>query len=172
MSDDRATTWLITGAAGAGKTTYARRLAGEAGVLRFSADEWIPTLFGADEPDAADPAWRRERVERCTAVIQGLVLQAAAIGEAKLGRGAVLDLGMETRAERERMYAWARGAGLVTSLVYIDVPAATRWERLAARPAGRGEPATDRVSFDQRSARFEPPDEHELAAHRGRRIRA
>ena len=36
---------LIVGCTGAGKTTYARRLADEIGGIRFSIDEWMMALF-------------------------------------------------------------------------------------------------------------------------------
>ena len=39
---------MVCGGVGAGKTTYARKLADEIGGLRFSIDEWMTSLFGPD----------------------------------------------------------------------------------------------------------------------------
>src|SRR5689334_16988583 len=41
---------LICGSTGAGKTTYARRLADEIGAVVFSIDEWMAALFWMDAP--------------------------------------------------------------------------------------------------------------------------
>lgn len=59
---------LICGSTGAGKTTYAIRLADQIGAARFSVDEWMTALFWADSPQPLDPAWAIERVRRCVAL--------------------------------------------------------------------------------------------------------
>ncbi|MFN9580481.1 MAG: AAA family ATPase, partial [Novosphingobium sp.] len=60
---------LIVGSTGAGKTTYARRLAEELGGVRFSIDEWMMTLFWADSPQPIEFQWTIERVRRCEALV-------------------------------------------------------------------------------------------------------
>lgn len=60
---------LIVGCSGAGKTTYARRLADETGGIRFSIDEWMMALFWKDSPQPLEFAWTMERVRRCEAQI-------------------------------------------------------------------------------------------------------
>ena len=75
-----AETILVVGCTGAGKTTYARKLADELGALRFSIDEWMMPLFGPDQPTPIRFDWMMERVNRCEAMIFSLVQQAAARG--------------------------------------------------------------------------------------------
>ena len=55
---------LICGATGAGKSTYAERLATDLGGVRFSIDEWMQALHNANKPDAPSFEWFHERVRR------------------------------------------------------------------------------------------------------------
>jgi predicted kinase len=48
-----ATVHLIHGCLGAGKTTFAKKLAEEVNGVRFNPDEWMVRLYGEDPP--ADP---------------------------------------------------------------------------------------------------------------------
>ena len=57
--------FLISGSTGAGKTTYAKKLAKEHSAQVFSVDEWMKTLFWMDAPKGGDLKWALERVRRC-----------------------------------------------------------------------------------------------------------
>ncbi|HEY8068088.1 MAG TPA: AAA family ATPase, partial [Burkholderiales bacterium] len=60
-----ATVHIVFGSQGAGKTTYARRLASEVKGTRFSIDDWMGELFGPDLPKPMSLPWIMERVRRC-----------------------------------------------------------------------------------------------------------
>jgi predicted kinase len=157
---------LIVGSTGAGKTTYARRLADELGAVRFSIDEWMIGLFWADSPQPIEFAWTMERVERCEAQIFAMVRQLAARGVP-----AVLDLGFTTKAHRDKFRALAVEAGLSAAVHFIDVPADERWYRVNRRNKERGE--TYAMQVDRQifmDAMWEPPLEAEWSADGGLRI--
>ena len=56
---------LICGGTGAGKTTYAMKLAADIGGARFSIDEWMTNLYWMDSPQPLVAEWSLERVRRC-----------------------------------------------------------------------------------------------------------
>lgn len=159
---------MIVGCTGAGKTTYARKLAEELGSVRFSIDEWMTTLFWADSPQPIEFSWTMERVNRCEARIFDMVLQLAACGVT-----AVLDLGFTRLEHRDKFRALAREAGLTVAIHFIDVPADERWCRVNHRNKQRGETfamEVDRQMFDFMEAMWEPPSEAEWRAAGGLRI--
>lgn len=159
---------LVVGSTGAGKTTYARRLAEELGGVRFSIDEWMTTLFWADSPQPIEFAWTIERVQRCEAQIAAMARQLAARGVP-----AILDLGFTTKEHRDRFRAFAAQADLGAAVHFIDVPADERWQRVNRRNSERGETyamQVDRQMFDFMDAMWEPPLEAEWSAGGGCRI--
>jgi predicted kinase len=158
---------VICGSTGAGKTTYARRLSDVCGGVRFSIDEWMTALFWMDAPEPLEAVWARERVDRCLHQIW-----ATAQGVAGRGIACVLDLGFSQASDRERFYRLGAEAGLSAQLHWLDVPAVLRWERIETRNRERG--ATYALPFDVTREMFdfmesiwEPPTEHEMAAHDG-----
>ena len=159
---------LIVGSTGAGKTTYARRLADELGGVRFSIDEWMTTLFWADSPQPIEFQWTIERVRRCEAQIMATAQQVVA-----RGLPALLDLGFTTREHRDRFRALASEASLSAAVHFIDVPADERWFRVNRRNKERGETyamQVDRQMFDFMDAMWEPPLEAEWSAGGGLRV--
>lgn len=159
---------LIVGSTGAGKTTYARRLADALGGVRFSIDEWMTTLFWADSPQPIEFQWTIERVHRCETQIMAMAQQVAARGLPVL-----LDLGFTTKEHRDRFRAFAENAGLRAAVHFIDVPADERWFRVNRRNKERGETyamQVDRQMFDFMEAMWEPPLEAEWSAGGGCRI--
>ena len=159
---------LIVGCTGAGKTTYARRLADELGAVRFSIDEWMMTLFWKDSPQPLQFAWTMERVERCEAQIFATARQVA-----ERGVPAVLDLGFTTRKHRDKFRLLGADAGLSVAIHFVDVPADERWRRVERRNAERGETyamTVDRSMFDFMEGLWEPPSEAEWSATGGRKI--
>jgi len=159
---------LIVGSTGAGKTTYARRLAEELGGVRFSIDEWMTTLFWADSPQPLEFAWTMERIARCEAQIFAMVRQLAAHGVP-----ALLDLGFTTKEHRDKFRALAAEVGLSVAVHFIDVPADERWQRVNRRNQERGETyamQVDRQMFDFMDAMWEPPLEAEWLDGGGLRV--
>lgn len=159
---------LIVGSTGAGKTTYARRLADEVGGVRMSIDEWMTTLFWADSPQPLQFDWTIERVNRCETQIFALARQLAARGVP-----AILDLGFTTKEHRDKFRALASEHDLSALVHYLDVPAVERWQRVSRRNAEQGETyamQVDRQMFDFMEGMWEPPDEPEWSADGGRRV--
>lgn len=149
------TVHLISGLQGAGKSTYARRLADETGAVRFSIDEWMHQLYGPDLPQPLDVTWIMERVRRCEQRIW-----ATASEVATAGGDVVLDLGFMTVASRTEFADLARASALPVQLHIVDAPRDLRRERVLARNAARGETFAFEVTpgmFDFMESRFERP---------------
>jgi len=155
---------FICGSTGAGKTTFAIRLATEIGGLRLSIDEWMAALFWMDTPQPLDPAWSQERVNRSQAQMWRVASEAAA-----RGLPVVLDWGFGARKERARYAVLAGEAGLAVRLHFLDVPADERWRRVQCRNDAGGDThqlpfAVTREMFDFVETLWEPPSAQEIAA--------
>lgn len=163
---------LICGSTGAGKTTYAKRLADQLGAVRFSIDEWMTALFWMDAPQPIDAAWSMERVERCNAQIW-----RTAADLANHNVPIVFDLGFPTQEERQRFRSLAGSAGLSVQLHYLDVPIDERWRRVQARNEAGADVnqlpfQVTRDMFDFVETLFEAPTDEELLAADGIRVTA
>src|SRR5262245_21158636 len=86
------TAHLIHGYLGAGKTTFAKRLAAETGAVRYSPDELMVARHGHDPP---------ERHFRSYLAAIGAEIEAAWPQTLASGRDVVLDFGFWTRARRD-----------------------------------------------------------------------
>ena len=157
---------LICGPTGAGKTTYARQVADEAGAVRFSIDEWMSALFWMDAPDPFLPAWAMQRVERSAAMIW-----RTAADICRRGVPCVLEIGLTSAATRERYAGLAREAGFAVKLHLVDAPVEERWKRVEARNRA---PDADQLPFEVTRQMFdfvetlwERPTAAELAANDG-----
>ncbi|MHA1546060.1 MAG: AAA family ATPase [Alphaproteobacteria bacterium] len=152
---------LIAGPTGAGKTTHARHICEQTGALRFSIDEWMAALFGADTPEPPTFDWAIARVERCEAQIWAVCVQA-------LGAGVdvALDLGFTTRAQRERFRQLAVAQGAQSVLHYVTAQKSLRHSRVQRRNADHSETfafAVTDAMFKFMEARLEVPDPAENA---------
>ncbi|MFM5916402.1 MAG: AAA family ATPase [Novosphingobium sp.] len=151
---------MIVGCTGAGKTTYARKLADQIGAVRFSIDEWMTALFWTDSPQPLQFEWTMERIARCETQIFACVQQLASRGVPSL-----LDLGFTRKEHRDRFRALCADAGLSNAVHFIDVPADERWYRVNRRNNERGETyamQVNRQMFDFMEGMWEPPGEDEL----------
>jgi predicted kinase len=141
---------LLCGLVGAGKTTYARRLAGEVPAVRFSLDEWMLRLYQLryDDPRYVS------RLDGCTALIWDTAKQVL-----DLGHDVVLDW---NQWSLERRRAWrhrAEGAGYGVVLHHVDVSLETAIRQTLARPAEdvTGAHRIDEAAVRHFSTIFEPP---------------
>jgi len=159
---------LVCGSTGAGKTTYALKLAADLGAVHFSIDDWMVRLFGPDQPARPDWAWITARLARCEAQMLDAARQLAA-----LGISSILDLGLQQAAQRRRVADAARAAAIGVRLHVIDVPAAERWRRVEQRNSARGDTfrlTVTRPMFEAIEALWQLPDAAEMLELNGVRI--
>lgn len=141
---------LIIGPVGAGKSTFARQLAREHRAVRLILDDWMATLFGADErPAVGRIEWYVERTHRCLDQIWKLTEGLVAVDT-----NVVLELGLIRSEDRERFYARVDQAGFGLTVYVLDAPRAVRRERVLRRNVEKGETFAMEV----------PPDFFELAS--------
>ena len=154
------TVHLICGAPGAGKTTYAAALAKRTKGVKFTTDEWMATLFGADWPPSATLDWILDRETRCEA---GMWLAADQLIGA--GIDVILDIGLSKRDHRDRARMRVARTTAESKLHYLDVDRDARLERVMQRNAERAGTHAFHVSqpmFDFFDRWFEPPTDDEL----------
>ena len=157
-----ATSHIVFGRQGAGKTTYSRQLANSVNAVRFSIDEWMIELFGPDLPKSMSLSWVMPRVQRCETRIWSVASQ---IG--KTGGSVVLDLGFMRIDDRRRFAALAEESGMASQLHHVDAPHSIRRARVMARNQERGETFAFEVTpdmFDFMETKFESPTDAELAS--------
>jgi predicted kinase len=137
---------LMIGLPCSGKTTYARRLAGETNALLLSLDVWHVKLFGDDSGQAQHDE-RHVRVENVMWDVAKHVL--------KMGGDVVLDYGCWARVERDDYRNRAN---------YMDVPYAELYRRLEERNRNRPEGVFEisKAEMDRYVIIFQPPAKDEL----------
>ncbi|MEY9860232.1 putative kinase [Catenulispora sp. GAS73] len=144
---------MLAGLTGSGKTTYARRLEAEHGVLRLSVDEEVFARHGrhgVDYPEEEYPA-------RAAPVAEDVQQRLAE--EIRAGRSVVLDYGLWLRVEREAYKELVEAAGGSWRLIYLKVDRAELLRRLAERNVRQDANALTVTPemLDQFAARFEEP---------------
>jgi predicted kinase len=161
---------LIEGPVGAGKSTYATRLAAELGAPRLDLDDWFVTLFSPDRPADGFLDWYLDRKQRC-------LEQIWHVTEAILDVDphVVLELGLVGRADRAGFYARVDAADHDLEVHLLDEPADVRRERVRARNRSHG--ATFKMAvpdeiFELADRAWEPPDDAEISARRIRLVRS
>jgi len=145
---------LLCGLPGAGKTTLARRLAGELGAIRFCPDEWL-TELAIDLLDV--PA--RDRLER-----KLWQLTRELLGK---GQTVILEYGFWSREERDEKRAFAREIGVPVELRFLDAPFEELLRRIEVRNHS-GDPYTvplTREMLVEYLPLFQAPDAVELALY-------
>ncbi len=160
--------YLICGATGAGKTTYAEALALQVSGLRFSIDEWMERLYNSDKPETGIFEWLSPRVERSWAQMRDIAERLVA-----LNVPAIFDCGLTRKQERDIFADWAAQKGFSVSLHFVDVPSETRWQRVQKRNQEQAETyqfEVTREMFDFIERMWEAPDMIEMNVLNGRRI--
>ncbi len=93
---------LIVGSTGAGKTTYAKKLANQITAAVYSIDDWMKALYWQDMPERPDhqwfvenSKWYTDRISHC----EDLILKSS-IERAQRHENTILDLGFSTAVHR------------------------------------------------------------------------
>ena len=147
---------LLCGLPGSGKTTVARQLEAEVDAVRFCPDEWMSAL-GIDLFDQTS----RSRIESIQWELAARLLRCGAV--------VVIEWGLWTRSDRDRLHAAARQIGVPVELRYLDAPLDVLWQRVRDRGAD-AEWANVNLTYDhlvEYHTMFEPPDAAELARYDG-----
>jgi predicted kinase len=119
------TAFLIYGQIGAGKTTVARKLEEERQAVRFTSDEWVTTLYGAEEGSVPDFEKALGRVE---SVIEPLWMRCL-----RVGVDVVLDLGFWSRAKRDHVRQAVVSSGGTVELLSVVTDVDVAWHRVEQR---------------------------------------
>jgi predicted kinase len=148
-----ATVHLICGFLGAGKTTFARRLATEKSALRFSVDELYLRLFANGPTYELDQA----ALERLLGALNDTWPPIVAAGV-----DVVLDFGFWRRALRDEARSLARGIGAEARLYWLQCPDATAVQRCLQRNGSAGAFLISEQGYYALKLQFEPPGADEM----------
>lgn len=152
---------MICGPVGAGKTTYAIKLAKELGAVRFSIDDWISELFLPDNPDPFSYEWALARAMRCERRI--LAVSRDILDH---GTDVIWDMGCMERSQRDRIINALGDAPHLLRMYSVDAPAAVRRARVRQRnierPTGFVIDVTDEI-FDFMESRSAPVSSDEAS---------
>jgi predicted kinase len=147
------TAYLIHGYLGAGKTTFAKRLAAEAGAVRYSPDDLMVARHGHDPPKL-----------HFSRYLDAIAAEIDAEWPRTLesGRDVVLDFGFWTRAWRDAARSRAAKVGARTKIYYVRCSEEAARARCRTRNQDPGDSLfIADATFETLKARFEPlgPDE-------------
>ena len=160
--------FLIVGLTGAGKTTYARKIATQMSGVVYSIDNWMKDLYGQDMPADPTPDWFYEnqqwyvdRIARCEQLIKKTTLERA-----KLKQASLLDLGFTTKKHRAQFIEYFKEHNIPVETHFIDVPQSIRKQRVEERNKSKGDTfvmSVDDSLFNYMESIFEAPAEDEGA---------
>jgi predicted kinase len=153
------TAHLIIGFIGAGKTTFARKLEKEIGVVRFTKDEWTVSIFG-NSPH--QDKCQRDKFFEYDAKMAKLATEIA-LRFLQTGTSVIIDDGFWYRKQRDEMRQTLRDIGAEAKFYHIDTPVDVMKERTIKRSE---EPPVDSFyiteqEFDDYLKLFQPPTDDE-----------
>lgn len=151
--------FLIIGNTGAGKSTYAKKLAEIENAYIFTGDEWFRTLFVPDTPTPSSYEWALERTKRIETQIltESLKLLSKNLN-------VILDIGFFSQQQRQRVQQFFTQHHYLCITHFLDVNKATRWERVVQRNTEKTNTFQFEVSkeiFEFCETIFEPLDAQE-----------
>ncbi|TCD11028.1 ATP-binding protein [Pedobacter frigidisoli] len=153
---------LIFGTQGAGKSTYAIKLANKVNGVHLSIDDWMQDLFSQDLPTPKNIGWIMARVKRCEKKIWSTALQIV-----QSGGSVILDLGFMKIENRSLYIALAKENGIQIELHFITAELSTRYNRVMQRNLDKDKTYSFQVTptmFHYMENEFETPSEDELKA--------
>lgn len=151
---------IIEGPVGAGKTTYANKLAQDIRSPPLVLDRWMVNLFQPDRPETGLWEWYSERKARCVRKIMTL-----AGGLLEHGHDAIVELGLVKVEDRLKLYADLEGKARSYLVHVLDADRDERRRRVMKRNIDRDETFAMHVSeavFEMASDSWEPIDSAEL----------
>ena len=115
---------LIYGFAGAGKTTFARKLEADISAIRFTHDEWMVKLYGHNPEEQKFSDY----YNRISDLIWNLTMQLL-----RLDRDVILDFGFWSRASRDEARSKAKIANAQVKLYFVTCSEEMMQKRVAKR---------------------------------------
>lgn len=145
--------YLLCGKPGCGKTTLAKKLNKEFGVIHLSADDFMLKLFG----EIADRQLFDEKLNATKNLIYEICKQLLVKNDV------VLDFGFWTRKERNEIKSIFKNSNVV--LVYLKLDNEKIFKQIEKRNANlkNNEYFMDKTTFDFLSTKFEEPTNDENA---------
>lgn len=149
------TAYLLHGFIGVGKSTLARAMEAEGRGVRFSNDEWYLRLYG----DMAPPGHLNADLEaRTQALLDDVWTRVLAAGTS-----VILDFGLWSRVERDRVRSLVADVGATADLYWVQCPEAVALERVRTRNENPGDSwFLDETSFEYLRQKYHPLDPDEV----------
>lgn len=140
---------MLYGFAGAGKTNLARKLQSTIGAVRFSHDEWMHRLYGANPPAEQFSDYHQRVSSLIWCYIEILL---------KREQDVILDFGFWSRASRDEARERIAAYGGQPRLYFLDCPIEVMRVRVRERSLNVPDDSLwiDEHAFDLFRARFEP----------------
>lgn len=155
-----ATIHLIEGPVGAGKSTFAGRLALTQNAVHLNLDEWMVGLFQPDRPEVDFMEWYLERKQRCINQIWKVTCDLL-----DAGTDAVLEMGLVQLNDRLEFYSRVDATDYQLEVYVLDAPKEQRLQRVRGRNQEKDSTFQMEVSdeiFELASAAWTAPDESEI----------
>lgn len=125
MNKKQPIAYVICGYIGAGKTTFARKLEKETGVIRITKDEWVIRIFG--NHITSDENFE-EYDQKITELATDIALKIL-----KAGHDVIIDEGFWNRAHRDQIKEKVISVGAKPILYYVECPVEKMRERVTNR---------------------------------------
>jgi predicted kinase len=150
----KARVYVLCGFIGAGKTTFAKKLAEQTGAVRITKDEWLIAMIGNDPTI--------DRYEDYHHRMCGLSRDIA-FHLAGKGIDVIIDEGVWEKEQRDLLRRRAEDVGAEPIVYFLDTPIETIRERVARRNAN---PAKDSFAISEELlegylAYWQPPGDDE-----------
>jgi predicted kinase len=148
------TVYIICGFIGAGKTTFAKKLARETGALRITKDEWMVRIFG------------NTPVKENFATLDHNVTQLArdvAFQLVERGIDIILDEGYWAKSHRDELKDRIEKAGAQWMMYYVNTPLEEMKQRVLKRTRNPDKESFEisEEMFDGYVKYWQPPTEEE-----------
>ena len=121
--------YLICGFIGSGKTTFAKKLEKEKGVVRFTKDEWTVKIFGNG---FSKDNFQNDMFHKYDGKVTKLATEIA-LRFLKTGTSVIIDDGFWYRKQRDEMRQQLKEIGAVAKFYFIDTPVDVMKERTVKR---------------------------------------